>query len=221
MCCGLSREAESRDADRGVTQNGLPVTGPIATIRAFRSDPSHKNSKMDVGLRGRSGITYPQYDMVRLPGASAMSASVTIMNPMVMTSAIGSSRSVASSMPTRGSACARHRHRDARASPGNTEQQRRYSAKGDPIYGERMTPTHRIEANETGCVNPDVGMSAALNACPVLARKPVRAWPVCFPDGRTRGRVSRGATVLFRRQGKWMKRIFRAAEEIVLSGPTR
>jgi hypothetical protein len=159
--------------------------------------------------------------MVRLPGASAMSTNVTIMNPMVMTRTIRSSRSVASSTPTRGSARARHRRLEARVPPGNTEQQRRHLAKGDPNHGERVTRTCGIVTNETGCVIPDVGRSAALNACPVLPCNTVRTRPVCFPDGRARGRLSRGATVLFRSQGKWMKRMFRVGEEIVLSGPAR
>jgi hypothetical protein len=114
-----------------------------------------------------------------------MSTNVTSVNPMVMTSTIGSSRSVALPMPTRGLARARHRRLDARGFPGNAEQQRRYLAKDDPNHGERVTRRRDILTNETGCVTSDVGSSVASNACPR---------PVCFPDGRARGRLSRGPT---------------------------
>jgi hypothetical protein len=192
MSFGSSREAAMPLAVQRRHPEWSLVMRPIATIRAFRSDPSHENSWMDVGLRCRSGITYSQYHMVRLPGASAMSTNVTKMDPMVMTSTIGSSRSVALSTPTRDFARARHRRLAARVPAGNTEPQHRHLAKDDPNPGERVTRRRGIVTNETGCVTPNVGRSAASNACPVLPRDPVRARPVCFPDGPARGRLSPG-----------------------------
>ena len=176
---------------------------------------------MGLGLRCRSGITCSQYHMVRLPGASAMSTNITITNQSVMTSTIGSPRSVASSIPTRGSARAKHRRLDARTPPGQFAHERRHLATGDPNHAGPVTRTRGIVNSETGCATLVVRRSAASNACLVLPRNPVRLRPVCFFDAVPAAGSPAGPSVLFRSQGKWMKRMFRAGEEIVWSGPTR
>ena len=80
--------------------------------------------------------------------------------------------SVVSSLLSRGLVHAKRPGLDGRGRPGHTERQRCPPEKNHPNHGERVTCPRGIEANETGCVTPDVRGSAVSNACPVRRAEP-------------------------------------------------